>query len=823
MRLFFFFNILLSFTLLAQNDYNNISYIDGIILDKGKKTFIQYATIKLVNPDNDQVITGTISNEEGYFKLDGFKPGKYNITIEFIGYETVVFLDQLIVPPNLIKNLGDIKLIANTIEVDEVSIVEEKPFIEEKLDKKVYNVQEMDIAISGTADEVLEQLPSVSSDVEGNIALRGNTNVNIMIDGRMVDSEFLEIFDGGMITQVEVITLPSAKYDPDGMAGIINVITNKNEYVGTSGKVEVGFGNTNRLAGTANYFNNNLNLYSSYSIANRDNRGSSERYQTSDSSDIHIEKIKKSTDTRYEKYNENFKLSGDYYLDDMNSLYWDFLYSDYNNNSNEKLDNIEEYYYSNNQDIGELDINTDEKENGFSRTIIGGFSKDFDDGKWLGIEVNRDKDINNEYQKCEKCDGEEILYTAENGNYIGTSIYIDYEHPLENKFEGKDEILEVGFSDKIHNYLNHFNYDNFQYLKFQHSLDILSAYFNISHYFTKQLGIQAGARYEKSKRNFDPTLIKTGNNDNDIFLHLLNQLNQTSSTIVTDNLYPSFYLNYDLLDKGNIKFGIGKRIQRPSDWELIPVPRDFSQQKNIHIGNPMLLPENTTKYELSYSNRFPFGYLTSTLYFNSSKNVIDFDADEIQLVDGGSIYTVLSHDNIAKTENTGIDLFFMTQPKKWWDLRASFGLDYSKTIEASEFDQEGSETGIWVSVMQNFKIKDDMKLDLTTWVWQRRIQTGKINPMKAISLSFRKDFKERYSFIFKIRDLLNSRKFSITQDYFSEDTGYDKYIHYERTRSGRHFSINLQYKFGDFKENKIKRTSGSDNYDHGGSEMNYGY
>jgi len=818
MRLFFIFYILFSFTLLAQHDYDHahhISYIDGTIIDKEKKSFIQYATIKLINPDNDKVITGTVSNEDGYFKLDNFQPGKYNISIEFIGYETVALSDQLIVPPNLIKNLGEIKLILNTIEVDEVSIVEEKPFIEEKLDKKIYNVQEMDIAIGGTADEVLEQLPSISVDADGNIALRGSSNVNIMIDGRMVDGDFLEIFDGDMITQVEVITLPSAKYDPEGMAGIINVITNKNEYVGTSGKVEVGFGNTNRLAGTANYFNNNLNLYSSYNIANRDHKGYSERYMTitNSSGDI-IEEVQADTDIKKEKYNENFKLSGDYYLNDMNSLYWDFIYSDYSDDSNEKLDLIQNYADQNIQDISEIDINTDNKYHGFYRNIVGGFSKDFDDGKWLGIEVSREKDIHDGFSNGE-------VYTNEHENHSSSEIYIDYEHPLTSKFEGKDEMLEVGFSDKVHNHLSTFNYNNFQYLKFQHSFNVLALYFNISHYFTKQLGIQAGARYEKSKRSFDPTLIKTGANDNDIFLHLLNQLNKTSSTIVSDNLYPSFYLNYDLLDKGNIKFGIGKRIQRPNDWHLVPIPHDFTEEKNIHRGNPNLLPEETTKYELSYSNRFPFGYLTSTLYFNTSKNVFDYDVDEISL--NGEIYTVLSHDNLAKTENTGIDLFFMTQPKKWWDLRASVGLDYSKTIEAYEMDQQGSETGIWFSIMQNFKIKDDMKLDVTTWAWQRRIQTGKIHPMKAINLSFRKDFKKRYSLIFKVRDLLNSQAFSITTDNFSEDTGYYKYLDYEGKRRGRDFSINLQYKFGDFKENKIKRSSESHDHDHGSGEMNYGY
>ena len=167
-----FLYLLLSLTLsMAQrSNYDNqdyVSYIKGIVLDNSTNQPIEYATIKIINPDDNTVITGTISNEDGYFKLDKLQPGKYNITIEFIGYDTIVLSDQIIVPPNMTKNLGELKLIASAIEVETITVEEAKPFIEEKLDKKVYNVEEMGIATGGTADEILEKLPSVNVDIDG--------------------------------------------------------------------------------------------------------------------------------------------------------------------------------------------------------------------------------------------------------------------------------------------------------------------------------------------------------------------------------------------------------------------------------------------------------------------------------------------------------------------------------------------------------------------------------------------------------------------------------------------------------------------------------
>ena len=161
------------------------------------------------------------------------------------------------------------------VEIGSVDVVDEKPFVQEEIDKKVYNVEDMSMAAGGTAEDVLSSLPSVTVSTEGEVSLRGNQSVNIMIDGRMKSADNLDILDAAMIEKVEVIAIPSAKYDPDGTAGIINIITKRNEYTGTSGKTSIGFdtfGSTTFSINT-NYFKDKLNLFSSYANGNRKREG----------------------------------------------------------------------------------------------------------------------------------------------------------------------------------------------------------------------------------------------------------------------------------------------------------------------------------------------------------------------------------------------------------------------------------------------------------------------------------------------------------------------------------------------------------------------
>ena len=240
-----------------DHDHDHENHHEGIIrgsvIDSITEKSKKYANISIVKADSDDIIDGGISDEEGMFLIDDIPYGKYYVVIEYIGYEDYIIDDVLIYPSHLSVDVGEIKISPKMILIEGVSVVETAPIIED-IEKTTYPVAETARASGGAADEVLEQLPSVSVDMDGNITLRGNSNVTILIDGRKSSID-VDMLNANMIEKVEVMTTPSAKYDPDGMAGIINIVFNKNEFVGNSGNLNF---NQSSFQGSKGYNGNDL-------------------------------------------------------------------------------------------------------------------------------------------------------------------------------------------------------------------------------------------------------------------------------------------------------------------------------------------------------------------------------------------------------------------------------------------------------------------------------------------------------------------------------------------------------------------------------------
>ena len=247
MRLRYILILILSSFIFTQDDHSghdySEGYIKGQILSEDTGLPVQYAIVSLINKKNNKIINGTMTNEIGGFKLEEVGPGKYDISIESTGYEKMILQNQLISSSNIEKNIGLLMLIPKIIIMEDVEIAEEKSFVEEKIDKKVYNADVLTNTKGGDATDILEQIPSVTLDIDGNIELRGDGNVTILIDGRK--SAFgsnVDMITAEMVEKVEVITTPSAKYDPEGTAGIINIILRRNDYEGTNGKLGMNIG-----------------------------------------------------------------------------------------------------------------------------------------------------------------------------------------------------------------------------------------------------------------------------------------------------------------------------------------------------------------------------------------------------------------------------------------------------------------------------------------------------------------------------------------------------------------------------------------------------
>ena len=252
--------------------------IYGTVIDSITNKAIEYTSISIIDADGT-VITGGISDYEGKFKVQAIQPGKYNVKIEYMGFTSIVIKNiKLSFRENPIKFLGEIKLQPTSLELETVKVIDEKPIFEFEADKMIYNSSDDIVAGSGTAEDVLNKVPMVTVDQDGEVSLRGNPNVKILVNGRPNRQEGdVDNIPASLIDKVEIITSPSAKYDPEGMAGIINIVLKKGKYEGFNGSFKVNgkhnaFNTVSDMNGFtfySNYKDEKYNIYSYLSLNNR--------------------------------------------------------------------------------------------------------------------------------------------------------------------------------------------------------------------------------------------------------------------------------------------------------------------------------------------------------------------------------------------------------------------------------------------------------------------------------------------------------------------------------------------------------------------------
>ena len=263
---FLFLVLFIMSLLLAQHSHGSHGHghdngceLFGTVVDSLTILPIEYASISLLDMKNE-IITGGVTNADGKFYIHEIKPGKYLVRIEFMGFKTVSIPDvKLSFRENKIKDLGQISLVSSALELEVIKVIDDKPIFEFETDKMIYNSSDDIIADSGTAEDVLNKVPMVTVDQDGEVALRGNPNVKILVNGRPnrtgEGGKSVDNIPASLIDKVEVITSPSAKYDPDGMAGIINIVLKKGKYEGLNGSIKInGKHNSNGSIGDMNGF-----------------------------------------------------------------------------------------------------------------------------------------------------------------------------------------------------------------------------------------------------------------------------------------------------------------------------------------------------------------------------------------------------------------------------------------------------------------------------------------------------------------------------------------------------------------------------------------
>ena len=789
--------------------------ISGRVIDSKLKQALPYVNI-ILKSTTGAIITGGITDEEGYFEINNIKENAFIVSIQYIGFKTLdreITMDK---GTNKI-DLGTLMLEEDNTALDEVTVIAETSSIQQKVDRKVITIGK-DLAASGTASELMVGIPSVSVDTQtGEISLRGNSNVRVMVDGKLSNiptAQLLKQIPSTSIKSIELITNPSAKYNPEGMSGLINIILHKNTMLGFNGNVSTGisYEKTAKInsALTTNYRNGKFNVFANYSnnisknrnngIIQRPENSSKQLFKFNDDSKSHL-----------------LKFGVDYYINDKHTL---SVFTN-QNTSDSKNDGESNAIYANDASFNQTQFWLDDGDDSTSQYNFD-YKVDFDDDSH-NLELEIDHNI---YSRNSIAD---FLFTVgSTKDYIDlnktdrkrTTINLDYANSIDEHSK-----IELGVQANLFNSLigyestgDTFNDDGVLVptpnTNFDYTRDIYAMYGNYNRKI-KKWSYQLGLRLENVE-------VKA------LAVQTTQPLNTRSEDRFSNDyfeLYPSAYITYEASEKNSFQLNYSRRIDRPGIGQVNPI-KEWSTPLVSSYGNINLQPQFTNSVEFNYIRNIKGGSVTFGTYYRQISNEIN-RALFIDRSDVNSGRLILTHDNFDDSTAYGIELSTSLKPKKWWSLNGSFDL-YSQTLigiaerlsAPIETAVEGdiiTETNSVDNVAWNFKLynsfKVSKKVNLTAFGFYRGRNSNlqfNVKPMYFVNIGSRFSFDDgKGSISLNYNDIFNTMKFRFdgTSPYVQEG---------EFNWESNTIYLGLTYRFGSTKYSAKSRKNRSDDEKSGG-------
>jgi outer membrane receptor protein involved in Fe transport len=729
----------------------------GKVIEKSTKQPLEYATITLRQPNNSKAFSGGITNNKGEFSVE-VVAGIYDITIEFISFKSTQIKGK-----NILENtsLGLIPLSEDAAQLNEVVVRAEKTTVEIKLDKKVFNVGNDLMVKGGTVSDVLANIPSVAVDVEGNVSLRGNENVKILIEGRPSNAinitEALRIIPADAIDRVEVITNPSARYDAEGGGGILNIILKKGKNQGLNGTIIAtgGIPDNNGLSGTVNYKTKKVSLFTTQGYSFRSNPGNMTNETTYFNTDNTIKNyiVEPRDNSRYAKgYNGNFGVE---LTIDKNTSWTNTI--NYRKNKGENTDLVFQNYYTQSY-IYDFTKNRVNKEDSDSENIeyTTNFIKNFNkQGHKFSIDgsFSSNDDLNSAIvtETANNTSTTKFDNTINNQKQNRILIQSDYVLPI-----GKDGQFEAGYRGDFSKLVTDYEVKTNGVINpnFTNTLEYkekVNAVYTQYGYKQNKISVLLGMRFEDS--NIEINQLATNN----------------FNTKKYGNFFPSAFFTYEISDKSSASLSYSKRIQRPRGRMLNPFS-NLSSNINIFVGNPDLNPSMTDAIDFGYIKRWTKLTLNTSLYYNKTSDVFQITRRESGDFVNDTPIIITSPTNVATEYRTGFEFTLNYSPYKWWKLNTNFNFFQSETkgdfiytnfkseVVTQNFDNTYSS---WFSRLTS-KITLPSKIDWQTNLMYMGGQTnaqGKVLGNFSANLAFSKDvFKDKGTFALNVNDVFNGRK-----------------------------------------------------------------
>jgi len=779
--------------------------ISGKVIDQETKMPVEYASIAIYSAKDSTLVTGTITDIDGNFKITGLNPGEYYIQVNFVGFEKKETEKISLSNRKLSVNVGEIGLKPANLELEGVIVAAERSRVEYKIDKRVINVDKDLTAKGGTAATALENTPSVQVDPQGNVTLRGSSDFIVLIDGKpsvLKGSDALKQIPAAAVKQIEVITNPSAKYESDGQAGIINVIMQKDKMLGLNGNVSLAYGNTHKRTGNVllNYRVKKVNFFGGVDLSDNNFESSLDMNNRTMLNNDTIKFLQSGLQFN-QNYNLSFKGGVDIDINDKNSMSfsgnlgnqsydrgvnsdihnWNISYSTDNYSTSRNLNDVSGFVTGANADF------THKFKENHNISISGTFFS------WDGSDKNSLNHMFTDDKFVETTIASKLKYQKDDYNF-NYRVNLDYKQPI------KQGTLEAGaqfrYEDRDEDYFFQ-NYDvntdswsiNTDYTyNLQYRNSIYSGYATYSNKIW-DIGYQVGARTEYFDRE-----IKNSNSTKPIVYSKF-------------MLYPSVHLSKELNKKHQLQLSYSRRINRPMPFLLNDIPQ-YVDPNNIFMGSPYMKPEFTDAYEFNYRVVLSKVTISAQSYYRNTTNV--FTPIRTMRNDGIMIHQLTNaNQQVAFGEEIGLDF----KIAKWWQLSTGANIYHFKLNTLVNSTENEKETNTWdARVVSNFNLKWGTRIQAVGYYRAASVDAnGDVSGFYVANLAVNQPImKGKGSIGVSVRNIFDSVKLNINFDSPTFDNNYTV------RGEGPVVMLNFSYRFNNF-QNKNRGRADDASFKGGGA------
>ncbi|MFA9388455.1 MAG: TonB-dependent receptor domain-containing protein [Prolixibacteraceae bacterium] len=762
--------------------------VRGQVIDQSTNLPISYASVIIYSVADSSTVGGAITNAAGNYQIENLKAGEYISKVSFLGYNASSTNNFEITGQSQIVNLGQVMLLPGNENIDEVQVIAEKATYNNSIDRKVYNVEKDVLSQSGSVSDLLQNIPSVLVDVDGNVSLRGSENVLIMINGKPSilmganRAAVLQQLPANTIEKIEVMTNPSAKFKPDGTSGIINIVLKKNREQGFNGSVGGNIGNQNRINGTlsANYNTGKFNFFGTYGIRQDDRpRSSTDMRIMTDTITNEKSYFEQEVSEYSRPLSQIARIGIDYSINENNSL---GIATDYNHKNFIRKDTsmntwLDENHLATKEFTRTRIDNEYENENEFTAYFHHQFQQEDHE---LNIEYTQQNQFEEEDNHFTEDHTIPNVYRSLDNTLIRQKekqslVYVEYAYAvneqskLEAGYVGEFAKIDLDFGGELYD-INGQKWitDVEKTSRFLYDQAVHALYTTYGYTFGA-FSMMGGLRMEQSNINS----------------HLY-----LSDSIISSSyfrLYPSLHMAYEIDDNSEWQLNYSHRINRPEADNLNPYA-EYRDPLNIRVGNPYLKPEDIHSIELGYEWKNDQFSIIPTVYYrykyNEFTRITEFMNDSV---------LVTSYQNLSSSQSSGVELIMSYKPSNFASINMSTN-GYYQTIDASNLGLGASKSAFsWnATLAANINLSKNTLIQLNTYYRSASITPqGKYNSRYQMNLGFRQDlFNKKASVILTVSDVFNSLRSNSVLDtpWMYQETS--------RKRDSRSIYLGFVYHFG---------------------------